>query len=842
MGRRTCNKSVFAAFWIVVIFCGIVSASDAAGGSKADYERAANLSDRFGGKVFGARIRPNWLDDSTMWYRRQTGKDKYEFIFVDAEKGTQQKAFDHDKLADALKKANVRHAERDCLPVRDLKFDISNNSMQFAVLGIEFRCDLDNYNLTRIGVSEEESLPNLIIRGFPLFSYAGGDSVEVLFENRMDEEVELFWCASGNNLISYGTLKPGQVRTQNTYVGHVWYVKTTDGRDIAVFRADGVCGKALIDINNRTDKPPKTRKRSFPFQSPDGKWTAIIRDDNVFVVDNDTETECRLTTDGTEDDAYMNWFHFSPDSKKLVVGRVKKGQRRKVYFVESSPNDQVQPKLHSYNYDKPGDVIDIERPCLFDLETKKQIPVRSELFDNPYRISDYKWDDDSSRFMFTYNQRGHQIMRVVAVDARSGAAGTIIEETSETFICYSSKYYCKHLDKTNEIVWMSERDGFNHLYLYDSKTGAVKNQITKGKWVVRNVDLVDESKRQIWFAASGIYPDQDPYYVHYCRVNFDGSGLTILTEGDGTHTVEYSHGRKYMVDTFSRVDAAPIHQLRRCSDGKLVCELGRADFNMLLDEGWKKPIPFSARGRDGKTDIYGVIYRPTNFDAGKSYPVIEKIYAGPQDSFVPKKFSVLTDMQSLAELGFIVVQIDGMGTSNRSKAFHDVCWKNLADAGLPDRIAWIKAAAKKYPYMDITRIGIYGGSAGGQSAASAVFQYGDFYKAAAADCGCHDNRVDKLWWNEQWMGWPVGPEYKADSNVTLAKNLKGKLLLIVGEMDRNVDPASTMQVVDALIKADKDFELLVVPGAGHNAAELPYVKRRRADFFVRHLLGVEPRR
>jgi dipeptidyl-peptidase-4 len=249
-----------------------------------------------------------------------------------------------------------------------------------------------------------------------------------------------------------------------------------------------------------------------------------------------------------------------------------------------------------------------------------------------------------------------------------------------------------------------------------------------------------------------------------------------------------------------------------------------------------------AKGRDGETDIYGVIFRPANFDQDKRYPVIEQIYAGPQDSFVPKNFHSLYPHQELAELGFIVVQIDGMGTSNRAKKFHDVCWKNLADAGLPDRILWIRAAAKKYPCMDITRVGIYGGSAGGQSAAAAVMTHGDFYKAAVADCGCHDNRMDKIWWNEQWMGWPVGPEYRANSNVTLARGLKGKLLLIVAEMDTNVDPASTMQVVDALIRADKDFELLVVPGSNHGAAESPYGRRRRADFFVRNLLGVEPRR
>ena len=369
----------------------------------------------------------------------------------------------------------------------------------------------------------------------------------------------------------------------------------------------------------------------------------------------------------------------------------------------------------------------------------------------------------------------------------------------------------------------------------------MKNQITKGDWVVRGVDRVDDEKRQIWFRAGGIRPGQDPYYIHSCRVNFDGSGLVILTEGDGTHSIEYSPDRRFLLDTWSRVDLAPVIELRRTEDGKLVCELERADWSELLKTGWQVPERFVAKGRDGTTDIYGVIFRPTNFDPKKKYPIIEEIYAGPQGSFVPKPFRPFHSAQAMAELGFIVVKIDGMGTSNRSKRFHDVCWKNLGDSGFPDRILWIKAAAAKYPYMDTSRVGIYGGSAGGQSSTRALLAHGDFYKAAVSDCGCHDNRMDKIWWNELWMGWPVGPHYEEQSNATLAPRLQGKLMLIVGEMDQNVDPASTMQVVGALVKANKDFDLLVIPGTGHGAAETPYGNRRRQDFFVRHLLGVEPR-
>jgi dipeptidyl aminopeptidase/acylaminoacyl peptidase len=296
------------------------------------------------------------------------------------------------------------------------------------------------------------------------------------------------------------------------------------------------------------------------------------------------------------------------------------------------------------------------------------------------------------------------------------------------------------------------------------------------------------------------------------------------------------------VDRWSRVDHPPVTELRDAATGRRLCVLAEADASELRAAGWRAPERFVAKARDGVADIWGVIHRPTNFDPARRYPVIENIYAGPHGAHVPKTFRAYRSQSALAELGFLVVQIDGMGTSHRSKAFHDVCWKNLGDSGFPDRILWMKAAAATRPEMDLTRVGIYGGSAGGQSTLRALLAHGDFYKAGAAECGCHDNRMDKVWWNELWMGHPVGPHYAEQSNVTRAHRLTGKLLLTVGELDRNVDPASTMQVVDALIKADKDFELIVFPGAGHGIGESPYGVRRRADFFVRHLLGAEPRR
>jgi dipeptidyl-peptidase-4 len=511
-----------------------------------------------------------------------------------------------------------------------------------------------------------------------------------------------------------------------------------------------------------------------------------------------------------------------------------------VHYVESSPADQLQPKLHAYPYLKAGDEIPVRKPRLFDVAARKQIPIGESLFPNPWDISDIRWSKDSSRFTFLHNQRGHQAMRIIAVDAASGDARAIVDEQSKTFIDYSGKQFIDFSDDAHEIIWMSERDGWNHLYLYDADSGEVKNQITRGKWVVRGVDLVDHEKRQIWFHAGGIRPEQDPYFVHYCRVNFDGSGLVILTEGNGSHSIQYSPGRKYLIDTFSRVDAPPIMELRRSEDGHLLCKLEQADAEELLAVRHRFPEPFVAKGRDGKTDIFGVIYRPLKFESDRKYPIIESIYAGPQDAYVPKTFRAVQAQQTLADHGFIVVQMDGMGTSNRSKAFHDVCWKNLGDAGFPDRIAWIKAAAAKHPEMDLSRIGIYGTSAGGQNALGGLLLHADFYTCGVADSGCHDNRMDKIWWNEQWMGYPVGPEYAQQSNVTNASKLRGPLLLMAGEDDENVDPASTMQVVNALIKSNKRFDLLIMPGRGHGVLATPYGRQRMYDFFQMHLLGKPP--
>ena len=576
-----------------------------------------------------------------------------------------------------------------------------------------------------------------------------------------------------------------------------------------------------------------------PVTSPDGKKVAFIKNHNIYVRNTETGKEKQLSIDGTLSNYYSVYIKWSPDSRKVAACKIRPVHKRFVYYVESSPADQLQPKLHKQEYAKPGDELPFRIPCIYDVENGKTIIPSTELFNAQYDLTTPQWDEDSKAVTFEYNQRGHKVYRVLELSAETGKVRPVVEETSDKYVNYT-RHFRHDLSNGKDMIWMSERDNWNHLYMYDRIGGRPKHQITKGEWYVRQVLKVDEKNRHIYFSANGIQKDEDPYFIRYYRINFDGSNLVCLTPAKGHHQAWFSDDMKYLVDVYSTVSEAPTAVLRNANDGKEIMPIEKADISKLLANGWKAPEVFVAKGRDNKTDMWGLIVRPSNFDPSKKYPVIEYIYQGPGDQYVPKSFMPYNWwMTSIAELGFIVVMVDGMSTSFRSREFENVCYKNLKDAALPDHISWLKAAAQKYSYIDIDRVGIYGCSAGGQESTNAVLLYPDFYKAAYSACGCHDNRMDKIWWNELWMGYPVDESYKESSNVENAHLLKRPLMLVVGEMDDNVDPASTMQVVNALIKANKDFELVVIPGAHHTMGE-DFGEHKRYDFFVRHLLNVNP--
>ena len=585
--------------------------------------------------------------------------------------------------------------------------------------------------------------------------------------------------------------------------------------------------------------------------SPDGKGELYIRDFNVWIKENGTNKEYQLSFDGAERDGYGQ-VRWSPDSRTIFAMKQYEVDTRQILLAESRPTNQTQPNYRWIDYAKPGDALAQNIPVLFNVETKQQIPFDASSFNNQYSLYFSAWSPDSKYAIFHYNQRGHQVYQIVAINTETGEYRALVDEQSNTFIYYND-IVTRYLDGGNTLLFTSERDNWRHLYTVDIATGNVK-QITKGKWNVREILHLDEEQGIILCYANGLKAKEergnvapgtvsaagkkgkpqgeDPYNKHLIKVEIATGKVTDLTPENGHHTVYFNGNYSYFVDNYSRPDMAPVAVLKESGSGKVVLPLQTAKLDRLLETGYTLPEVFVAKGRDGKTDIWGTIYRPSNYDPSKKYPVIEYIYAGPHDSFVDKNFVIRNRFDRLKEMGFIVVYIDGMGTDNRSKEFQDVCWRNLKDAGFPDRILWMKAAASVYPEMDIDKVGIYGYSAGGQSAMGALLFYPEFYKVAVALCGCHDNRMDKIWWNEQWMGYPIGPWYGESSNVDNAHKLQGDLLLINGELDDNVDPASTLQVVSELVKHNKQFEQLYLPGHNHNLGS-EYITRRIYEFFYR---------
>jgi dipeptidyl-peptidase 4 len=727
----------------------------------------------------------HWVEGGErFWYRSEDAGGK-RFVLVDAGKNTAGAAFDQERLAAGLSSAAGKAFEANKLPFDAFTFVKGGRAIEFEVEKVGWSCDLEGYRCARSG------------------------------------------------------------------------------------KAAAKAGEVL---------------------SSDGKWAAFVRGHDLYVRSMGTKAEVRLTADGAEyfdyaaapesdtsaitdrilekDGRRINVL-WSPDSKRILTYKLDQRKVRQAYLVQSVAPGAVgtgRPVMYSYRYPFPGDKeVATAKLMVFDVAAKTRVvvdvPAVPVTLMTPLEFKWVWWGKEGKEIYLIQKDRWWKRLSFSEIDAGTGHARNILEERGATHLDptpgFGGEPLVRVLGGGAEVVWFSERDGWGHLYLYDGKSGKLKNQITSGAWLVRGIEFVDEKNRWIYFTAGGREEERDPYLRHLYRAKLDGSAAELLTPEDADHTVSFSASGAYFTDTYSRVDVAPVSVLR-AADGKVVRELERADLAGLLARGWRFPEPFHAKAADGVTELYGAIFRPSNFDASKKYPVLDSIYPGPQHGRVPKTISepmgkipdscldINGTAQSFAELGFIVVTVDGRGTPNRSKAFHDFAYGKLGDAGgLEDHVAVIKELGGRYPYMDLERVGIYGHSGGGFASVRAMLAYPDFYKVAVASAGEHDMRGYIAEWGEKYQGPLESADYDEASNPALAlkAELKGKLLLAWGDMDDNVPPALELQLISSLIKRNEDFDVLVLPNQNHISSMLdPYFIRRRWDYFVRNLLGVEPPR
>ncbi len=678
--------------------------------------------------------------------------------------------------------------------------------------------------------------------------------------------------ARAEKMLAYGTaplIDRSGVRPTWLPDGKFWYmVLTPTGREfVLVNPADGsrktAANMADLGITGGGGAPQGFGRRGGGNEvaSPDGKKAAYIKDWNLWVRDNETKKETQLTTDGIKDFGYATdnagWTHsdravlvWSPDSKKIATFQQDQRNVSDMYLASTNVG---APKLEAWKYPLPQDkeIIKIHR-VIIDVDGAKVTRLkmgpddhRSTLCDD---IScgggwdDVMWSADSKTLAFVSTPRDHKKATLQVAD-EAGNVRKVYEETVATqYESGQGSVNWRYFPETNEFIWYSEKDDWGHLYLFDLNTGQLKNQITKGNFVVTQIVKIDQKSRVIYFNANGREAGRDPYFSHFYRVDFDGKNLTLLTPEDGNHQVSLSPDGKYLVDNFSKPDVPPTAVLRDMT-GKLIANLEKADVSRLVATGWKPVTPITVKDRNNKWDLYGLMFTPSNLDKTKKYPVVNYIYPGPQGGGVGgRSFSASRgDHQALAELGFIVVIIDGTCNPDRSKSFHDACYGNMGDNTIEDQIAGLKQLAAKYPFMDLTRVGMWGHSGGGFATASAMFKYPDFYKVGISESGNHDNRNYEDDWGERYIGLMVGDNYEKQANQVYAKNLKGKLMLATGGMDNNVPPYNTYLVVDALVKANKDFDLVIFPNARHGyGADSNYMMRRRWDYFVKNLMGAEP--
>ena len=806
-------------------------------------ESAAQADDARGRmpRMYQGRIRPTWSSDGDcFWYRKDLSGDRSQYILVIPARKERREAFDHEKLAVALGQQGVQ-VDPARLNLGGLHFNLTDGSLSFQIEQQTWTFHPARNRLIRHEEPGTIEMPeDAALREVPFRSSRTGSESSLTVVNRTGHPVKLKWLDRSGKLQDYGQIKSGESRDQHTYAGHVWVVLDRKNELLAAYRAEpqhltvAVTGRVSRYAGRRTERRPESSSKTPGADSPDGRWSASIHDHNIVLVSRENGVEQRLTADGEAGNEYgrLQWID---QGETLLAWRIHDAARKTVHLIDAYSQSTERAVVRTRDYPLPGDELDAHELNLFRISDGQQLRPDLEPFD--FGRPRTRISTDAGSLLVEKVDRGHQRFRVFRVDLASGDVRVVVDEQTKTFLWTQHGppvAVMTYLNQSDRAIHATERSGWRQLELIDLRTGKVQ-AITSGEWVVRGIQRIDEEKEQIWFSASGLDEGQDPYLLHFLRVNFNGENLTRLTAGDGTHSIDYSPDRRYLIDSWSRVDNPPQHVLRDAQDGTLICELETADISELTASGWRAPEVFHAPGRDGQTEIWGMICWPDEFDPERKYAVIEDIYAGPHDSHVPKAFSPAKRYRSLIQEGFIVVKIDGMGTANRSKSFHDVCWQNLKDAGFPDRISWMRAAAKRYPALDLSRVGIYGTSAGGQNAAAAVLFHSDFYRVAVASCGCHDNRMDKLSWNEQWMGFPVGPHYLQSSNIENAHRLGGHLMLILGDLDTNVPPESTTRFVQALVEADKDFEFVLIPGMGHSSGGR-YGERRRIRFFKDHLL------
>lgn len=744
-----------------------------------DYKHAENFLS-YGTQPYIDRgsLQPNWLPGDKFWYRVLTAQGS-EFMLADPAKGTRIPAFDQQKLAAALSAASGKSYTAWMLPFQSFSYAADNKSISFRADGQSWNCDLKTYAVTKAAAGEKNAE-----------AQQGG------------------------------------------------------------FGQRGGFGRGGNEV-----------------MSPDGSKAAFIKDYNLWVRDTKTNQQTQLTTDGTKDFGYATdnagWkssdrpvLLWSPDSKKIATFRDDERNVGEMYLATTNVG---HPTLKAWKYPLPGDKdIAMLHRCVIDVENPKVIffkmdpdPHRATLGDDISSggsFDDVDWNPNGSELAFVSTSRDHKQEKFRIANALTGEIREVFEEVVPTqYESGQGAINWRYFPNTSEIIWYSERDDWGHLYLYDSKTGKVKNQITKGNWVVTRMTKVDEKNRVIYFFANGLQAE-NPYFSSYCKVDFDGKNFKILTPDAGTHQVSVSPSGNYFIDNFSKPDV-PNTMVLRDMNGKQIMALEKADVSRLKENGWKPLIPVTVKAHDGKTDIYGFLFVPTHLDPNKKYPVIDYIYPGPQGGSVGGNWGFSAsrgDNQSLAELGFVVLVLEGTSNPGRSKSFHDMYYPNMSENTLPDQIAGIRQLAAKYPYMDTSRVGIWGHSGGGFATAAALFRYPDFFKVGISESGNHDNRNYEDDWGERYIGLLTKnadgtDNYTAQANQTYAKNLKGKLMLAHGMMDNNVPPYNTLLVVEALEKANKDYDLVIFPNSAHGYGQYSsYMMRRRWDYFVKNLLGAEP--